>query len=83
MSNATTNSDTHNTQQDGSSQVRQMVSDTSESLAAGAKDCTEHYVTDPAKDLIGLAKEYAKDKPEVAAAWAFMFGIVIGWKLKP
>lgn len=28
-------------------------------------------------------KEYAKERPEVVALWAFGIGFVLGWKLKP
>jgi hypothetical protein len=27
-------------------------------------------------------KEYAKERPEVVALWAFGIGFVLGWKLK-
>jgi hypothetical protein len=35
-----------------------------------------------AKDIFGLLRDYAKDKPDVAAMWAFGLGILIGWKLR-
>lgn len=63
--------------------MRELVQDATESLAHGCRDCTEHYVTEPAKDLLSLGKEYAKEKPEVAAAWAFVVGVMVGWKIKP
>ncbi len=28
-------------------------------------------------------KQYAKERPEVVALWAFGIGFVLGWKLKP
>jgi hypothetical protein len=34
-------------------------------------------------DLIDYLKEYAREKPEVAALWCFGIGFIIGWKLKP
>jgi hypothetical protein len=37
----------------------------------------------PAMDLIEYAKEYAREKPEVAALWCLGIGFVLGWKLKP
>ncbi|QDT01840.1 hypothetical protein K227x_02090 [Rubripirellula lacrimiformis] len=56
-------------------------------VASGAlefgQESAKHYVREPAKDLISLAKAYAKDNPDVAACWAFGLGIVVGWKLKP
>jgi len=80
MSNSTTD-----TQQKDSTRenVRQMVNQTTESFKSGARDAGEHYVTEPAKDLVSLAKEYARDKPEVACAWAFGLGVIVGWKIKP
>ncbi|TWU01712.1 hypothetical protein [Neorhodopirellula pilleata] len=42
-----------------------------------------HYVAEPAKDLLTLMKEYAREKPDVAACWCFGLGILVGWKLKP
>ncbi|NND96122.1 MAG: hypothetical protein HKN47_02195 [Pirellulaceae bacterium] len=70
-------------QTNDSSAVREMVQDTTESISEGCKIATEHYVTEPAKDLVSLAKSYAKDKPEVAAVWAFGLGVIVGWKIKP
>ena len=43
----------------------------------------KHYVAEPAKDLVSLMKEYAREKPDVAACWCFGLGILVGWKLKP
>lgn len=37
----------------------------------------------PATDLVDYLKEYAREKPDVAALWCFGVGFVIGWKLKP
>lgn len=52
--------------------------------AAGAtQDYAHYYVAEPAKDLIALVKDYARDKPDVAAMWAFGLGVLVGWKLKP
>lgn len=33
--------------------------------------------------LTQIAKEYARERPEVAALWIFGIGFVLGWKLKP
>jgi hypothetical protein len=38
---------------------------------------------DAAQDLVEYLKEYAREKPEVAALWCFGIGFVLGWKLKP
>ncbi len=37
----------------------------------------------PVPDLIDYVREYARQKPEVAAMWCFGIGFVLGWKLKP
>jgi hypothetical protein len=68
-------------------QARESINETARSVAssarAGAQDYAEHYVKEPGKDLLSLVKLYAKEKPDVAAAWAFALGIVVGWKIKP
>ncbi len=54
------------------------------SKASGAgHDVARHYVQQPAGDLVSLLRDYAKEKPDVAALWCFAFGIIVGWKMKP
>ena len=38
---------------------------------------------EPTQDIVDYLKEYARERPEVAALWCFGLGFVIGWKLKP
>lgn len=38
--------------------------------------------TEVAADVIDYLREYAREKPEVAAMWCFGIGFVLGWKLK-
>jgi hypothetical protein len=38
---------------------------------------------DLGRDLVEYLKEYAREKPEVAALWCFGIGFILGWKLKP
>jgi hypothetical protein len=38
---------------------------------------------DVARDVMDYLKEYAREKPEVAALWCLGIGFIIGWKLKP
>jgi hypothetical protein len=33
--------------------------------------------------LLDHLKEYAQEKPEVAALWCLGIGFILGWKLKP
>lgn len=36
----------------------------------------------PASDLVEYARQYARERPEVAALWCLGIGFVLGWKLK-
>jgi len=36
-----------------------------------------------AHGLLDHLKEYAREKPEVAALWCLGIGFILGWKLKP
>ncbi|WP_283432926.1 hypothetical protein [Neorhodopirellula lusitana] len=63
--------------------ARSTANRVAHSAAEATQDCAEYYVSEPAKDLFGLAKDYAKEKPDVAAMWAFGLGVIVGWKLKP
>lgn len=49
------------------------------SVAAIARD-ESISVTDAAVECF---TQYAREKPEVVALWAFGIGFVLGWKLKP
>lgn len=37
----------------------------------------------PTQDMVEYFRQYAREKPEVAALWCFGIGFVLGWKLKP
>lgn len=37
----------------------------------------------PFDDLVDYCRDYAREKPEMAALWCFGIGFVLGWKLKP
>jgi len=49
------------------------------STAAMPGHVVEHH---PAPDLANYLREYAREKPEVAALWCFGIGFRLGWKLK-
>jgi hypothetical protein len=36
-----------------------------------------------ARDVADYLKEYAREKPEVAALWCLGIGFILGWKIKP
>ncbi|MGC1274979.1 MAG: hypothetical protein WBC44_14840 [Planctomycetaceae bacterium] len=40
-------------------------------------------VPQPCQDLAKSLREYARERPEVAALWCLGIGFVLGWKLKP
>jgi hypothetical protein len=44
---------------------------------------TSDQPTDLGRELVDYLKEYAREKPEVAALWCFGIGFILGWKLKP
>lgn len=44
---------------------------------------TEHGQLKPSQDVVQYLKDYARERPEVAALWCFGIGFVLGWKLKP
>lgn len=37
----------------------------------------------PQEDIVAYAREYARERPEIAALWCFGIGFILGWKLKP
>jgi hypothetical protein len=37
----------------------------------------------PFEDALAYLREYARERPEVAALTCFAIGFVLGWKLKP
>jgi hypothetical protein len=39
--------------------------------------------TEVAADVLDYLREYAREKPEVAALWCLGIGFILGWKLKP
>ncbi|TWT65035.1 hypothetical protein [Allorhodopirellula solitaria] len=66
-----------------SDHARQTAERAASGAGDAAQDAARHFVSEPAGDLLSLAKQYAKDKPDVAACWAFGLGVFVGWKLKP
>ncbi|WP_237607350.1 hypothetical protein [Roseimaritima sediminicola] len=53
-----------------------------EQATAAARQCSTHFVAEPAQDLYTRLRDYAKQKPDVAAAWCFGLGVLIGFKLR-
>lgn len=37
----------------------------------------------PLDDLINYLGDYARERPDVIALWAFGLGFLLGWRLKP
>lgn len=63
--------------------ARDRASHAAENARQFTSDAAQHYVREPAQDFLSLAKDYAREKPDVAAMWCFALGIIVGWKLKP
>lgn len=42
-----------------------------------------HHGHSMSNELIEYLKDYARERPEMAALWCFGIGFVLGWKLKP
>ncbi len=68
-------------------QVRSATqSSASSNASAVAKEklqqAGQHFVAEPARDFFGVLKDYAHEKPDVAALWCFGLGLLIGWKLR-
>tara|TARA_R110002049_G_scaffold305056_1_gene501030 strand:+ start:77510 stop:77770 length:261 start_codon:yes stop_codon:yes gene_type:complete len=62
--------------------VRETFSGAADTAASTMREAGQYYVAEPAGDLFSLLRDYAKDKPDVAAMWAFGLGVVVGWKLR-
>ncbi|QEG41879.1 hypothetical protein [Roseimaritima ulvae] len=54
----------------------------SQSTGEITQDYAQHYVADPARDVFALLRDYANEKPDVAAMWCFGLGVLVGWKLR-
>jgi hypothetical protein len=82
MANITPSHDGCATAQDAFRSAQEQLSNAANIAKEAAMECGTHYVTEPAKDLVGLLQDYAKSRPEVAAVWCFGLGLFIGWKLR-
>lgn len=56
--------------------------DTKQVVAEKLQTYGSQYVAEPARDLGSILRDYAHDKPDVAALWCFGIGLVVGWKLR-
>lgn len=57
--------------------------DTQRTMAAGRPAPGSAATLRPGEDVLEYLKEYARERPEVAALWCFGIGFILGWKLKP
>ncbi|MCC9642034.1 hypothetical protein LOC71_07085 [Rhodopirellula sp. JC740] len=83
QSNPTGTSSSNSEANGMSHHAREAADRVSQSAVEFSRDAAQHYVREPAQDIFGLMKSYAKDNPDVAACWAFGIGVLVGWKLKP
>jgi hypothetical protein len=49
----------------------------------GSSEHSAEQLPSPTEKLLEYFTEYARERPEVVALWAFGIGFVLGWKLKP
>jgi hypothetical protein len=52
-------------------------------MSSGSRGNAQAQSMQPMPDLVEYVRQYARQKPEVAAMWCFGIGFVVGWKLKP
>ncbi len=65
-----------------SGETQERLQRVAKQVAGASQNAATHFVGEPAQDLMGLAKQYVKDKPDIAAMWCFAFGVIVGWKLR-
>jgi len=82
-SNQSTDHSWSNTAQDSFRGAGEQLTLAATSAKETAMEYGSHYVAEPARDIVGLLQDYAKSRPEVAAAWCFGLGLFLGWKLRP
>ncbi|WP_153555750.1 hypothetical protein [Roseimaritima sediminicola] len=56
--------------------------ETSSGSNESSQQYSQHYVSEPAKDVLTMFRDYAHEKPDVAAMWCFGLGLIVGWKLR-
>jgi len=66
-----------------SDKAREKAQHAADSACHATSDAAVHYVREPANDLLVIARDYAREKPDVAALWCFALGVIVGWKMKP
>lgn len=67
---------------DPQQKVRETLTDAADRAAQQARQAGEHFVSEPAHDLLKALKTYTQQKPEVAALWCIGLGAWIGWRLR-
>ena len=76
------NTDIKKTQQSSSPSQHSATSQAASVASEKLQQAGQHFVAGPARDLFGLLKDYAHDKPDVTALWCLGLGLIIGWKLR-
>lgn len=49
----------------------------------GAMQTGSSHELHPSQDIVEYLREFARERPDVAAMWCFGIGFFLGWKLKP
>ena len=71
----------HNPQSSAGATQRKLQEGT-HAAAKSLQQYSSHYVAEPAQDIFAMLRDYAKDRPDVAAVWCFGLGAIVGWKLR-
>ena len=75
-------STTTNKQSTAAQLASEKLSQTANVATEKLQQAGQHFVAEPASDLFSLLKDYAHEKPDVAALWCFGLGLIVGWKLR-
>lgn len=65
-----------------SESAREHMSTAAHQATDTARAAGQHYVAEPASDIVSLMRDYAREKPDVAALWCFGLGFLVGWKVR-
>lgn len=65
------------------SDSKQRLSSAADTCSNELKSYGRHFVNEPAQDMLSMLRDYAHEKPDIAAMWCFGIGVIVGWKLHP
>jgi len=63
--------------------LKSTVSPRSDECSPAEQSRNRNSQLQPTADVVDYLRQYARQKPDVAALWCLGIGIIIGWKIKP